>query len=229
MRVQLFQINHGDCPYLPDRTWITHAFQVETFSEALYERMMGDRWRRSGIAFYQNHCPGCNLCIPIRVPADRFRPSKSQRRILRRNSDVEVRMGPIESVDEAYELYYRYNVEQHGREETSSRSGFLKFLCTSPIDTRMMRYYVGDRLVGIGWVDVVPDGLSSVYFVFEPEERSRSLGSFSAMKEIETAYELGKSWLYLGFYVPGCQKMSYKRRFRPFQLLENGQWVEYEE
>ncbi|MFO8064280.1 MAG: arginyltransferase [Spirochaetia bacterium] len=229
MRVQLFRIYHGDCPYLPDRTWVTHTFQVDTLPGALYERMMGEGWRRSGTAFYQNHCPGCNLCIPIRVPTDRFRPSKSQRRILRRNADVEVRMGPIDSVDEAFELYYRYNVERHGEHDTASESGFRAFLCSSPIDTRMMRYYVKDRLIGIGWVDVVPDGLSSIYFVFEPEESSRSLGSFSAMKEIETAREMGKSWLYLGFYVPGSQKMNYKRRFRPFQLLEDRQWVEYEE
>lgn len=138
-------------------------------------------------------------------------------------------MGPIDSVDEAFELYYRYNVERHGEHDTASESGFRAFLCSSPIDTRMMRYYVKDRLIGIGWVDVVPDGLSSIYFVFEPEESSRSLGSFSAMKEIETAREMGKSWLYLGFYVPGSQKMNYKRRFRPFQLLEDRQWVEYEE
>jgi len=229
MRVQLFRINHGDCPYLPDRTWITHTFQVGSLSESLYEQMIGQGWRRSGTAFYQNHCPGCNLCIPIRVPTDRFRPSKSQRRVLRRNSDVEVHRGPLDGEEEAYELYRRYNTTRHGEDETAGRSGFRSFLFDSPIDTRMMRYSVDGRLIGIGWVDVMPDGLSSVYFVFDPAESARSLGTFSAMKEIEAAAELGKSWLYLGFYVPGCRKMSYKRRFRPFELLEDGAWVPYEE
>lgn len=229
MRVQLFRINHGDCPYLPDRTWITHTFQADALSETLYERMMEQGWRRSGTAFYQNHCPGCNLCIPIRVPTDRFRPSKSQRRVLRKNEDITFRMNPAAYDDEAYELYRRYNTTRHGEDETASRSGFKRFLCDSPIDTRMMRYYAADRLVGIGWVDVVPDGLSSVYFVFDPEESHRSLGTFSAMKEIETARSMGKGWVYLGFYVPGCHKMSYKRRFRPFQLADTGHWVEHGE
>jgi arginine-tRNA-protein transferase len=229
MRVQLFRINHGDCPYLPDRTWITHTFQVGSLSESLYETMIGQGWRRSGTAFYQNHCPGCNLCIPIRVPTDRFRPSKSQRRVLRRNADVEVSTGPLRGEDEAYELYRRYNVTRHGEDETASRAGFRSFLFDSPINTRMMRYTVDGHLIGIGWVDAVPDGLSSVYFVFDPAESGRSLGTFSAMKEIETARALGMNWLYLGFYVPGCRKMSYKRRFRPFQLLEDGRWVDYEE
>jgi arginine-tRNA-protein transferase len=229
MRVQLFRINHGDCPYLPDRTWVTHTFQAGNLSESLYESMISQGWRRSGTAFYQNHCPGCNLCIPIRVPTDRFQLSKSQRRVIKRNSDVEVRMSPLEDEAEAYELYRLYNTTRHGKDETASRSGFRSFLFDSPIETRMMRYTVGERLIGIGWVDVLPNGLSSVYFVFDPAESARSLGQFSAMKEIETAASMGKSWLYLGFYVPGCDKMSYKRRFRPFQLLENGHWVDYEE
>jgi arginine-tRNA-protein transferase len=142
---------------------------------------------------------------------------------------VEVSVGPLRGEEEAYELYRLYNITRHGEEETASRAGFRSFLYDSPIDTRMMRYTVGDRLIGIGWVDVVPDGLSSVYFVFDPAESARSLGTFSAMKEIETAAAMGKRWLYLGFYVPGCRKMSYKRRFRPFQLLENGRWVDYAE
>jgi arginine-tRNA-protein transferase len=229
MRVQLFRINHGDCPYLSDRTWVTHTFQVQDLPEALYESMMTHGWRRSGTAFYQNHCPGCDFCIPIRVPTERFTPSKSQRRVLRKNADIRVRMDEAAFDEEAYALYWRYNTQRHGKEETASRHGFRRFLCDSPIDTRMMRYYLGDRLVGIGWVDVVPNGLSSVYYVFDPAESSRSLGTFSAMKEIETAAAMGKSWLYLGFYVPGCSKMSYKRRFRPFELAEEGRWVEYPE
>ncbi|NBF39324.1 MAG: arginyltransferase [Spirochaetes bacterium] len=229
MRVQLFRINHGDCPYLPDRTWVTHTFQVGSLSESLYESMISQGWRRSGTAFYQNHCPGCNLCIPIRVPTHDFSPTKSQRRVLKKNSDVEVRMSPLEDEAEAYELYRLYNTTRHGEDETASRAGFRSFLFDSPIDTRVMWYSVGGRLVGIGWVDVVPNGLSSVYFVFDPAESARSLGTFSAMKEIETAAAMGKSWLYLGFYVPGCHKMSYKRRFRPFQLLEDGRWADYEE
>ncbi|MFP4067175.1 MAG: arginyltransferase [Spirochaetaceae bacterium] len=229
MRVRLFRINHGACPYLPNRTWVTNAFQVDRLPKSLYESMIAEGWRRSGTSFYRNHCPGCDLCIPIRVPTDRFRPSKSQRRTLRRNADVSVRIGPLEGAEEAYELYYLYNTTRHGEHDTASPAGFERFLLHSPIDTRMMRYYVGERLVGIGWVDVLSDGLSSVYFVFDPEESSRSLGTYSAMQEIETARRMGKNWLYLGFYVPGSPKMSYKARFRPYQLLEDGRWMEYAE
>ncbi|MFP4483782.1 MAG: arginyltransferase [Spirochaetaceae bacterium] len=226
MRIQLYEVFHGDCPYLPNRTWVTHTFQVPRFDPSMYERLISEGWRRSGAAFYQNHCPGCNLCIPIRIPVDRFAPSKSQRRVLRRNADVTIERRPIEPLEEVYELYSRYNARRHDPEEEVTFEAFRSFLGTSPIDTDMMLYHVDDRLVGVGWIDVLPTSLSSVYYAFDPEESQRSLGTFSVLKEIELSHSLGKLWHHLGFYVPGCHKMDYKSRFTPHQLLINGEWRE---
>ena len=92
-----------------------------------------------------------------------------------------------------------------------------------------MLYRVSDRLVGAGWVDLLPDGVSSVYFAFDPDESRRSLGIFSMVEEMRLARALGKQWLYLGFYVPGSPKMVYKGAFRPREFAIHGEWTERED
>ena len=227
MRVQLYEVFHGDCPYLPNRSWVTHTFQLPRFDGGIYERLISEGWRRSGTAFYQNHCPGCNLCIPIRIPVDRFRPSKSQRRAAKKNRDVTIERRPVEPLSEVFELYRRYSTARHDAEEEVSYDAFRNFLGSSPIDTEMMLYYSGERLIGVGWIDVMPDSLSSVYYAFEPDESQRGLGIFSVLEEVNLARQLGKSYHHLGFYVPGCHKMDYKNRFKPYQLLVDGEWKEF--
>lgn len=226
MRVYLFESDNGECPYLPDRRWVTQSFQIGRLRESIYEGLLGQGWRRSGFAFYRNQCPGCDLCIPIRVPVQRFEASKSQRRVLRRNHDVTVSRGPLDSAPEVLELYRRYHAERHGPSPELSGDSFRHFLGSSPIRSELVRYHVGERLLGLGWVDLLSQGLSTVYFAFDPTESRRSLGTFSILTEIEIAAGLGKQWYYLGFYVPGSPKMAYKANFRPHQLLVDGRWQE---
>ncbi len=147
------------------------------------------------------------------------------KKCLRRNRDVEIEETSISFDVEVFALYRRYNVYKHEKEELSiQEEGFRRFLCSSPLDTRMLRYLANGKLVGVSWLDYLPNSLSSVYFAFEPEEAKRSLGTFSVLKEIEIARNLHKDYYYLGFYVPGSPKMSYKARFKPHEILINGQW-----
>jgi arginine-tRNA-protein transferase len=125
-------------------------------------------------------------------------------------------------------LYRRYVQERHDRNDPVEPEQFRRFLVDSPVDGVTMRYEVSGRLVGVGWVDVLEDGLSSVYFAFDPDESPRSLGTFSIMEEIRYARTLGKHWLYLGFYVPGSPKMAYKGAFRPREFAVDGAWTEDE-
>lgn len=238
MQLQLYEVEHGNCPYLPERTWVTHSFQLESIPDSAYEAMLADGWRRSGTTFYQNHCPGCRCCTPVRVPVNDFRPSRSQRRTLRRNTEVTAEVVAPAADTESFSLYRRYVRARHTPAEPRGTNTdapiasddvtpkqFDEFLVTSPVHTRAMRYLVGDRLVGIGWVDVLPNGLSSVYFAFDPDESRRSLGTYSIMKEMDVARDLGKEWLYLGFFVPDSPKMAYKGAFKPREFAVNGTWT----
>ncbi len=219
-------IDQGACPYLPRRRWVSHAFAVTRLPADLHETLIHRGWRRSGSVLYRNSCPGCSLCIPLRTDADTFRPGKSQRRVLRKNSDVCVTFHEPEPDDEVFALYLRYQRARHRdrSSETEAGEAFERFLCHSPVPSAVMQYRLCGKLIGAGWVDLLPNGVSSVYFVFDPDHSWRSLGVYSAMREIDFASRLGKRWLYFGFFVPGCRAMSYKANFRPYQLLIDGEW-----
>ena len=83
----------------------------------------------------------------------------------------------------------------------------------------------GGTLIGVGICDVCEESLSSVYFYFDPGERKRGLGTFSAMWEIAWAGEAGIPFYYLGYWVRGCGAMEYKANFRPCEVLgTDGVW-----
>lgn len=219
-------IDQGDCPYLPRRRWVSHAVAVTRLAADFHETLINRGWRRSGAVLYRNSCPGCSLCIPLRTHVTGFFPSRSQRRVLRRNADVRVSFHEPEADDELFELYLRYQRLRHDDRSSraEARDAFERFLCRPPVPSAVMHYHLVGRLIGAGWVDLLPNGVSSVYYIFEPDHAWRSLGVYSAMREIDFAARLGKRWLYFGFFVPGCSAMSYKANYRPYDLLIDGTW-----
>jgi leucyl-tRNA---protein transferase len=228
-------LDNGACPYLEGRSWQVELFTADSMEGARYEDLLASGWRRSGSVFYRNKCPGCALCYPIRLDASRAAPTKSQRRVLRKNSDVTVKLLPSRFDRRSYELYARYVAARHAdakdAENPSPRS-YESFLIRSPLKSVISRYVAaapeGEILVGNGYLDVLRDGLSSVYFVFDPDQGRRSLGTLSVFKEAELCVRHGLRWYYLGFYVPGSRKMAYKRNFRPYQVAIDGEWRDVE-
>jgi arginine-tRNA-protein transferase len=126
--------------------------------------------------------------------------------------------------EDVFALFRRYGAYKHEKDEDEKT--FRGFLCDSPLDTRMTLYHNTATLVAAGWIDVLPQGLSSVYFAFEPDFARRSLGVFSVVKEIELAKNMGLEFYYLGFVVDDSPKMGYKAAYRPHQRLCGGRWTE---
>ena len=223
-RIQLFQTNNGSCPYRESGVWENLSFYTRRLSDEAYASLLDQGFRRSGNSVYHPICQNCESCIPIRVDVNRFAPSKSQRRTWRRNQDLQVVSGDTEFSEAAYDLYRRYQIGWHGSDAGLEEADFHEFLVSSPVSTEMLHYYLGDQLLGVGWVDRLPQMLSSVYFIFDPEFASRRLGVFSLLCEIEYCRRLGLPWLYLGYWVPDSQKMGYKAEYRPAEVLVRGQW-----
>lgn len=223
MRLQVLA-EHA-CPYLPGRMSRTRAFAVARLSPALYDQFMDAGFRRSGLMIYQPICRGCRACEPLRVPVDQFQPSKSQRRVMRRNLDLTVSVGEPMLTEEKYDLYRRYVREWHGGQDTS-RDSFEQFLYDSPVQTLEFSYRDADqRLLAVGLCDLSPRVLSSVYFYFDPAEAKRSLGTFGALRELEWARQQGVRYYYLGYYIESCPSMQYKSNFRPCEALgTDGIW-----
>jgi arginine-tRNA-protein transferase len=227
MAVPLLTSSEVPCPYLPDRIETLRYFLCKRVDGGIYHRFMDASFRRSGIAFYQPVCKGCRACVPLRVQADRFTPSKSQRRAERRNADVSVSIDLPKPTEEKFALYQRYQEMRHEKPEPS-RERFEEFLYQSPVQTIEMEYRdAANRLLGVGICDMCDLSLSSVYFYFDPAESHRSLGVFSALQEIALARMSRIPYYYLGFWVSGSAKMQYKTNFRPYEILyPDGVWRE---
>jgi arginine-tRNA-protein transferase len=226
--VRLVTLEEHACGYFPERRATTRAFLTGRIDGSLYHRFMDAGFRRSGRMIYQPVCRGCRLCTPIRVPVERFAPSRSQRRTWRRNRDVHVEVAPPEPSAEKLALYQRYQRGRHDPGDEPAWESFVEFLYDSPVDTVEFTYRdAGGALLGVGLCDVCPESLSSVYFYFDPCQRTRSLGTFSSLWEIEFARAHRIPHYYLGYHITGCAAMAYKAHFRPHELLHmDGQWRE---
>ena len=100
----------------------------------------------------------------------------------------------------------------------------LELFLRNPFRTEEWTYWIGDRLVGVGYVDALAEGLSAIYFFHDPREHRRSLGTFNILKVIEAAGRRDLPQVYLGYYVEGCRSLEYKARFRPNEILSDGRW-----
>ncbi len=213
------------CPYLPGRQSCNCAFAADSVPPELYHKLMNRGFRRSGHVFYRPECDGCRECTPVRVPVASFRPSRSQRRVWRRNADVRVSVGEPRRSKDKWRLYVRYLRHQHDGSMSEAFGDFGSFLYCSPVDTLEFCYYLDDRLIGVGLADVCSRSVSTVYFYFAPECSKRGLGTYSVLWEIEYCRRQGIPYYYLGFYVRDTPRMSYKIRFRPCELLgADGVW-----
>jgi len=204
-----------------------NAFACERLDGAAYERALADGWRRSGPVLYRNRCAACDACVPIRVDAAALEATKGQRRAIRANADVTVSLEERAFSAEDYALMKRYLLARHREEaESLGEAEYRKAYVESPVEGAIARYRTADgRLVAAGYLDLLPEGLSSVYFAFDPDESRRSLGVFSVFAEARIARELGKRWYYLGFWVACCRKMAYKAGFRPHEIARGGVWL----
>ena len=226
MRVPLVVLADHDCAYLPGRVATSRAFFASGLPAEMYHQFMDAGFRRSGRLIYQPICRGCRSCLSLRVPTDRFLPTKSQRRTWRRNQDLIVSIQAPEATDEKFDLYCRYQVKWHGKEEADDRELFESFLYDSPVESIEFCYRdAAGKLVAVGICDIAAASLSSVYFYHDPAESRRGLGIFGALQEIARARSLNIPFYYLGYWVAGCAAMEYKADFRPCEVLNpGGEW-----
>ncbi|MEL6827147.1 MAG: arginyltransferase [Pseudomonadota bacterium] len=219
------------CPYLPgqiERKGFTHLTQDNP--DALHDQLSRAGFRRSQGVAYRPACPSCNACRSVRVDVSNFKPSRNQRRILRTNADLTRRPIEARANREYFRLLKSYLRSRHdggGMSDMGYRE-FCAMVNDSPVQTLMFEYRAGPELdsplVAVSLTDVLRDGFSMVYTFFDPAQRQRSLGTFMILDHVLHARELGLPHLYLGYWIKNSEKMDYKRRFKPLEVLEAGQW-----
>lgn len=191
--------------------------------ETVYSDLIKSGFRRSGTQVYRPQCLPCKECISTRIPVDLFKPSRSQRRNLKRNSDLRVEINTTGFKPEYAQLYKHY---LHDRHHSDDAEGVEEFFGSDWCPTHYIEFYDDKQLLSVAVVDVLPTELSAVYTLFDPEDGSkRGLGTYAVLWQIDYARTLGKLHVYPGYWIEECNKMNYKSRFQPLEGYAEGRWI----
>lgn len=228
----------GPCPYLPERLERKVFTQLQGgLAAPLNDALTHAGFRRSQNIAYKPACDSCNACISVRIVAEEFEASRSQKRILRRNQDIESESHVPQATAEQYSLLRAYLDQRHtgGGMSDMTVLDYSAMVEETSVNTAVIEYRLKDaafnesNLVAVALTDTLADGLSMVYSYFEPDLSGRSLGSYLIMDHVRRAVELDLPYVYLGYWVAGCSKMDYKAKFRPLEALTGDGWRPFNE
>jgi arginine-tRNA-protein transferase len=231
---RFFITARAPCPYLPGKVERKVFAELRGNDAARMSESLGRiGFRRSQNVVYRPSCEGCSACVSVRIVARAFRPSASQRRLMKKNADLEVAACDPWATEEQFDLLKRYLSARHpaGGMATMDGYDFADMIETSPVDTVVVEYRLPSengrpgRLVGACLTDKQADGLSMVYSFFDPELEGRNgLGTFMILDHVLRAAAVGMDYVYLGYWVKGSPSMDYKRRFAPLEALMPDGW-----
>ncbi|MEO8331048.1 MAG: arginyltransferase [Gallionella sp.] len=240
------------CSYLPDlqaRSLVaTPAFLIGT---PVYSELVRHGFRRSGTYTYRPRCDSCNACVPLRVLAKQFSANRSQRRAWKRHSHLEATLHPLQDNPEHYDLYQRYQRARHkdGGMDNDDHESYQNFLLQSHVDSLLVEFRepfdpstssgqakAQDRpfdlaqdkqgvLRMVSVIDLLSDGLSSVYTFYDTDLPHACLGIYNVLWQIELCRKLELDFVYLGYWIAQSRKMAYKTQYQPAQGLIDGVWT----
>lgn len=233
-QLRFFLTAPSPCPYLPER------FERKVFAHlplsdgaSVNDSLTQVGFRRSQNIAYRPACEACSACVSARIPVADYVFSRSERKALSRNADIQRQLVEAEATMEQFDLLRRYLLARHadGGMAEMTWPDYVAMVEDTAVRTHMIEYRVksdgpgpGD-LIACALVDLMSDGLSLVYSFYDPTLARRSLGSFVILDHIVQAGLTSLPYVYLGYWVRGSEKMDYKVRFSPIELLKPDGWT----
>lgn len=236
---QLYVTAPSPCPYIPGRTEkkvFTHLFGESAV--LLNDILSHAGFRRSQNIAYRPSCDGCKACVSVRIRAPKLRVRRSFKRIIRRNDDLTATLHPPAATQEQFSLLRDYLDARHldGGMADMTLIDYTAMVEETTVDSHLVEYRIAPdgtsespgqdagRLVGVALTDHLYDGLSMVYSFYDPALLDRSLGTYMILDHVRRCQRAGLPYVYLGYWVDGCSKMSYKTRFQPLEALGDSGW-----
>jgi arginine-tRNA-protein transferase len=222
------------CPYLDGRMErkLFTALQGD-HAQRLNDALSKQGFRRSQNVLYRPSCAECSACISARIRVADFEPSRTQRRVIRRNAHLKRNATSPWATEDQYALFRRYLDHRHadGGMADMDIFEFAAMIEETPIRSRVIEYSrpsgAGERgrpLVAVCLTDLLDDGLSMVYSFYDPGMPEASLGTHVVLDHVAIAREAGLPYVYLGYWVPGSRKMGYKAKFSALEIYKGGRW-----
>ena len=221
------------CSYLEDRVARSQvAIPSHLINADIYGELVANGFRRSGMYTYRPYCDGCKLCTACRVDVLQFKAKRYQKRAWQKHQNLNFKISELVFNEEHYALYMAYQKNRHsgGGMDSDDQDQYKQFLLQSKVNSRLIEFRDGvdgpepGKLRMISIIDIISDGLSSVYTFFDTNNKNASYGTYCILWQIEQVKKLNLAYLYLGYYIKESPKMSYKAQFEPIEILIDEHW-----
>ena len=148
---------------------------------------------------------------------------------MKNNANIQVNIKPAIFEQVHFDLYLLYQQSRHtdSNMANATKEEYINFLSSEWCNTLFVEFNCAGELAGLAVIDLLDNALSAVYTFFDPRFSRRSLGVYAVLWQIQHAKSLGLEWLYLGYWIEKCQKMSYKTNYQPLQGLVEQEWRDY--
>jgi leucyl-tRNA---protein transferase len=219
------------CSYLDNHTSRMSYRYIENATMELNQALVERGWRRFGNYYSRPQCSGCRACLNLRIDVNHYTFSRSAKRVFRKAEGIRYVIQAPTLSTQHLELYDKYHKHMEGKRGWNYY--YLKpqnyhelYVSGAHNFGKEILYFHGEKLIGVDLVDFLDNGLSSIYFFYDPDFEKYSLGKLSIYEQILLAKEYGLEWIYLGYWVEACQSLSYKANYAPYHILQGNPTLE---
>lgn len=214
----------AECPYDLGHQAVYRMARLGKIPEPIMGLLLAAGYRRYGDTIYTMACKNCHRCIPIMLDPFEFSPNRKQKRSCKNNRDLTIEKSPLSADRASTDLLQKFFDDRFPGKDNRARDYYAGFFLNSSGFSMEIRYYSGERLVGISIIDLGRTWLNAVYFFFDPAAAKRSPGTFNIVYLTELCREHDIRNLYLGYWIEESGAMNYKGSFLPHHLLIDGRW-----